>query len=139
MLDLDIKCYEYPLTHAQWRDASQTAIGAVATFNGNLVGMVMFRKVDCDVEVLRLAVSPLHRRQGLGRRLLWNVILYGRQISAHRVCLVVPERQVSPGSPEDLSGWLTKFRFTAGRTIRDAYYSYGEPEDGVEFSFRCSP
>jgi [ribosomal protein S18]-alanine N-acetyltransferase len=49
---------------------SQTAMVLVAQDNGNLVGFCVIQSVADDAEVLMIATSPAHQRQGIGRALL---------------------------------------------------------------------
>ncbi|HEX6660575.1 MAG TPA: ribosomal protein S18-alanine N-acetyltransferase [Sphingomicrobium sp.] len=56
---------------------------------GSPVGFSLFRSVANESELLLLAVSPEHRRQGIGRRLLHHFLDQARSAGIDRVHLEV--------------------------------------------------
>jgi GNAT superfamily N-acetyltransferase len=98
--------------------------------------MVIFGKTaDGDVEILKVAVKPAYRNQGIARHLIYNCILYAREVGAFRIVVLVPEGQLRPGETGDISQWLGKLGFRAQvPLLKDYFVFYGQAEDGVIFS-----
>lgn len=136
LIDIDLKCFEHPWSPDQWREVSQTCTGLVATVNDTPVAMAISRRtVDGDMEIVRIGVKEACRRQGISRALIGNLLLNAKDTMANRLLMVVPERSLQPGQPDDLSQWLTKLMFRANKPmIPNHFYHYGEWEDGVIFS-----
>ena len=57
--------------------------------NGDVVGFSLFRSVADESELLLLAVSPSHHREGIGTRLLAHFMNHARTNGARRVHLEV--------------------------------------------------
>lgn len=53
------------------QNSSETFIGY---FNGELAGFISYRKTGDVVDIYRLAVAPVHFRQGIGRKLLEHLL-----------------------------------------------------------------
>jgi ribosomal protein S18 acetylase RimI-like enzyme len=140
LIDIDIKCFEHAWTPEEWRETSETSLGAVATWHGVPIGMSISRRsLEGDVEVVKVGVKPPYRNNGIGRHLLQNCILHARDIMATRLFTIVPESAIAPGQPQDLSTWLSKLGFRAEKPLlRNHFYSYGQSEDGVTFSMPVS-
>jgi GNAT superfamily N-acetyltransferase len=138
LIDIDLKCFDYPWLPSDWRDISNTCFGTVATYRGTPIGMIVF-KVGCygDIEVLKIAVKPTFRNRGIGKRLLFHAICYGQTVQASHLVLVIPETQINPGHTNDLSKWLSQLHFRAqAPLLRNHYRQYGEDVDGVVFTLR---
>ncbi len=136
LIDIDLKCFDFAWLPEDWREASKDSFACVATWNGTPIGMVIFaRTMYNDIEVLKIAVKPSYRKCGIASRLLYNCILYGQEIQATRMVMVVPESRLNPDAPDDLSQWLLRRGFRAQvPLLHDYFMFYGHPEDGVLFS-----
>lgn len=136
LLDIDIKGFDCPWTPEEWREVSKDCVGMVATWNDTPIAFVISKRTeDGDIEIVKLAVKPWFRRQGISRRLVWNCVLHAREIMATNVLIVIPERRIDPGQPTDLTAWLTKLQFKAVLPIiKNHFHCYGEDEDGVIFA-----
>jgi ribosomal protein S18 acetylase RimI-like enzyme len=137
LIDIDLKCFDYAWLPEAWRQVSKTCVACVATWNETPIGMAIFGKTpDGDVEILKVAVKPAYRNQGIAQHLLYNCALYAREVHAFRLIMVVPEGQLRPGEPGDISDWLTRLGFRAQvPLLKDYFVFYGQAEDGVIFSF----
>ncbi len=136
LIDIDLKCFDYAWLLEDWRAIANNSFACVATWNSTPVGMIIFsRTMYNDLEVMKLGVKPAYRNHGLGSQLLFNCLLYGRDILASRIVMVIPESRICPGDSHDLSQWLSKRGFRAQVPLLHDYYTfYGKPEDGVVFS-----
>lgn len=138
LLDIDLKCYDTALTPDEWRELQKSAQGAVATWCETPIGMIISRRTEeGDVEVMRVAVKAPWRNIGIGKRLMLNAVAHARDIGSTRCFVIIPESQIDPGKPHDLSGWLFKLGFRAEvPLLKDHFVSCGQLEDGVVFSFQ---
>ncbi len=136
LIDIDLKCFDFAWLPEDWRQVSKDSFACIATWNKTPIGMVVFaRTMYNDIEILKIAVKPSYRRCGIASRLLFHCILYGREIHAPHVLMVVPESRLNPGEPDDLSQWLVHRGFRAQvPLLRDYFTFYGRPEDGVIFT-----
>ena len=100
------------------------------------VGMAVFyNDFMGSIEIVKVAVKRPYRNMGIARRLIFNCILYARELYATRLVMIVPESKLRPGEPDDLSEWLKALRFRAQVPLLKDYFTfYGEPEDGVVFT-----
>ena len=140
LLDIDLKCFDYAWLPEDWRAISKACYGCVATWNETPIGMAIFGQTPYgNVEILKLAVKSSYRNRGIGSRLVFNCLLYAREIHALRLLMVVPEGQLRPGEPGDISSWLKHRGFRAQVPLLRNYFTfYGQPEDGVVFSLPVS-
>ncbi len=98
----------------------------VAVSDGCILGFLLFFTAAEEVEILNLAVSPRHRRQGIGAALLRAALAAVAERGARRVFLEVRE------SNSDAAAFYQRLGFTEwGR--RPRYYS-SPPEDAVVLS-----
>lgn len=136
LLDCDLKCFDDPWSHEEWREAAADSLAWIAELDGKIVGMIVVRRtLYGDVEIRKLCVKPAYRKQTIGRALLWQAILFAREVAAPRLFVVVRERAICPGQPGDLSGWLSRLGFRAGTPLLKAHFTFcGEPEDGIAFA-----
>lgn len=141
LLDIDIKCFDYAWLPEDWRQVAKNCLACVATWQGTPIGMVIFGNNHCGgVDIVKIAVKPPHRNQGVARRLLYNCALYAREIGATELLMLVPEGRLRPNEPDDISNWLTKLGFRAEVPLLKDYFTfYGQAEDGVLFSLPISP
>ena len=136
LIDIDIKCFDYAWMPEDWRQASKTCVGTVATWYGTPIGMAIFAKTEAgDIEIVKIAVKKPYRNRGVASQLLLNCAIYAREIHIPRMVMLVPEGRLRPGEPDDISTWLTKLGFRAqAPLLRDYFTFYGQAEDGVLFS-----
>lgn len=88
-----------------------------------LLGYVLFWHVTDEIHLLNVAVDPAHRRRGIGRALVLDVIAYAR---AHGAAKVLLEVRASNAAAIALYEGLAFERFN----VRRRYYDDGE--DGIE-------
>ncbi len=80
---------------AQWsqgaydRLAQEAMTGWAAELNGNISGFVTARCVGGDIEILNFAVGRHARRQGVGARLLSEVLAWAKGERAEKIYLEV--------------------------------------------------
>jgi len=136
LIDIDIKCFDYAWTPEEGRQVSKYCGACVATWNDTPVGMAVFCNDHMgSIEIVTVAVKKPYRNMGIARRLIFNCILYARELCATRLVMVVPESRLRPGEPDDLSGWLKRLQFRAQVPLLTNHFTfYGEPEDGVVFT-----
>ena len=136
LIDIDIKCFDDAWTPEDWRFAAKYCVACVATWNGAPVGMAVFyNDFMGSIEIVKVAVKRPYRNMGIARRLIFNCILYARELYATRLVMIVPESKLRPGEPDDLSEWLKALRFRAQVPLFKNYFTFcGEPEDGVVFT-----
>lgn len=146
VMDIDLKCYEYPWSSDFWHDAAsyETVVG---TFYGTPVGMAVFANgpVICptfchDVPegvftLLKLAVKERFRRRGLGRMLLNYIKGVAWTAKSETLISIVPESICLPGSKYDASVWLNRMDFEARNIIPACFTNCGEAEDGYLFEW----
>ncbi len=136
LIDIDIKCFDFAWTPEEWRQISKYCVACVATWNGTPIGMAIFHNDHAgNIEIVKVAIKKPYRHMGIARRLIFNCILYARELYATQLVMVVPESRLRPDDPEDLSEWLTRLCFRAQVPLLKNYFTfYGEPEDGVVFT-----
>lgn len=88
-----------------------------------ILGYIVFWVVADEVHILNLAVSPEHRRKGIGRRLVCEAIRRGQSLGAMRAFLEVRASNVSAQRLYSSLGFI-------GIGLRRAYYSM-PPEDAL--------
>ena len=87
----------------------------VSECEGEITGVIAFRAVAGEAEILNLAILPEWRRRGLGRELMYAAIAHSREMGAQRLFLEVRE---SNGGART---FYSRMQFTEyGR--RTAYY-----------------
>lgn len=133
IVDIDIKTFENPWSSEEWCARHHQVL--VATYFGTPVGvMALCRTSDGDLDVRKLAVKQSYRGRGIGRLLLAAAARCAQQARCVCLFMVLPERSICPGSPKDLSRWLTRLGFRAVTPILAGHFSVcGETEDGVKF------
>lgn len=142
--DLDIKCYDYPLSMPEWQelingkegeDDSAKAKVAVIEVYRKKAGFAVYRKVDEDtVEIVRLGVRESLRASGLGALLIKEAELYAKRMACDVLRLVVPEIHCQPEGQrdkDDVSQFLNHNQFKpTGKIVSNFAYMYGEDVDG---------
>lgn len=147
VMDVDIKCFEYPWPAEFWGDASEFYKIVVGTYYGTPVAMAVYAvgSVICPTfcyeapdnvfTILKLAVKKDYRRRGLGRLLANHVKGMAYAAKSDCVLSIVPESICLPGSERDASVWLRKMGFEAKHVIPDCFQNCGESEDGYLFEW----
>lgn len=131
LLDIDVKCFDYPWSAEHWRVVGSTVNIAVATYYGTPIGMVVFAGAESEkgvpfVTMVKLAVKESFRNRGIGETLLLTVVEFGRKIESTGVRAVVPESS-------NAIDWLIKMGFKASGVDRECFDLYGIKEDGYMF------
>ena len=97
LIDIDIKCFDDAWTPEDWRHVAQYCVACVATWNGTPVGMAVFyNDFMGSIEIVKVAVKRPYRNMGIARRLIFNCILYGRELYATQLVMIVPESRLRP-------------------------------------------
>jgi ribosomal protein S18 acetylase RimI-like enzyme len=125
------------------RDPRTTCVVARSgdLLTSSIVGYCMYRHAGRAVQVWDIAVSPCHRRKGIGKALItyvWRVMVGGRLRQRRVVCVVAA----------DPSGTMRFFRHMGFRAVGviddgcrpgvDAFTMSAEPERQVEYINRIS-
>lgn len=139
MVEIDLRCFEYPIYYAELRDYLRSPdCFCVIAANDNhcVVGYAVFKasKPEGLLEIVRLAVLQKHRGLGAGKELLRAGRDYAITYSLHEMFVVVPEIICDPRSPGDVSRWLGFQGFKANKVIKHAFVMYGSKIDGFRFT-----
>jgi ribosomal-protein-alanine N-acetyltransferase len=117
---------------AQWTVSLQSVTESssihvlVSERAGEVVGLIAFRAVADEAEILNLAVLQAWRRCGLGRELMSAAIMQSRELGARRIFLEVRE------SNAGARAFYSRMQFTEhGR--RSGYYR-APCEDAIVFA-----
>ena len=75
----------------QWKDEiSKKTTFAVGIVKGlDLVGVCVYQKIICEAELIYLSIHPNHRRVGLGKTLISNLVSICIKDDLHRIILEV--------------------------------------------------
>ncbi len=140
LIDVDIKSYQYPLTHKQMVKISQGKNYAISlATEGDLVIGYLIWQHSKVAKLLRLGVKPAYRRLGTGTLLLTLFELDAIQ-QGFLVCeTTVPEINCFPGHPDDVSLWLRHRGYKAVETKHNYTCMYGEKIDGIRFQKTFAP
>lgn len=138
LVDIDLKGYVYPWSIDKWREiaADSTCIILLASFKVEPIGVCVWQKKPAtkEGEILRLAVKPSHRCQGIGTLLLHNVETEAKENNLQEMVIVVPEINCFPGHPDDVSKWLLEQGYQAVTPIlKNHFHMYGSYCDGFKF------
>jgi len=131
-MDIEIKSYEFPLAHENWRVylTSPEVEVLVACVEAAPVGHIV---LAMEGTILRLAVKPDFRRTNIGTRLLSRATDAAREFGLDMLQIVVPEVHCCPGHPDDVSAFLMANEYTATAIIEDYIFMYGQYIDGYKF------
>ena len=116
---LENACFSDPWSENSFREAIENPLMTLrlATDEGNeILGYVLLSVVADESEILNIAVSPSHRREGIGRLLLQNALDEAILRGAENCYLEVRV------SNESAIGLYTRFGFSPAG-IRKNYYS----------------
>lgn len=137
VVDIDLKCCEFPWSLEEWRAAQQEFKVFLVTSFGEAVGFAVFsgekdEDGNAGVWLRRAAVKPAMRGRGCGKLLVNRTMQYAREIKALEIRALIPEShcydQRSAGS------WLLACGFKASKVFRNQFEHYGALEDGIMFN-----
>ena len=119
--ELEKKCFTDPWSLIDFEGAvlSPVTTGLVALEEGELVGYGFIAIVFEDADVANIAVSPLHRNKGVGRRLLEELLTTAKERGVQRVFLEVRVSNAPAISLYQGFGFQTV-------NVRKKYYPDGE-------------
>lgn len=140
--DLDLKCFQYPFSMAQWQHFIQGSgkknepkVILVEVVK-SAVGYAMW-EIDTEANVLsllRIGVLPPFRRKKLGSTLFMAVIKDAQRNQLDKIRCVVPDIHCVPNDPDNVSGFLLANGLSAtGEIVYDAFQMYGSNFDGYVF------
>lgn len=138
LIDIDLKCYDYPWSVDEWRLLALNPACSVtlATINMEPVGFVAWGKVIAkkEAEILRLAVKPAYRNSGVGSLLLGSIEIEANEYGMQKIVLIVPEIHCFPNHRNDVSQWLLTRGYKATKPILKNHFDmYGSKVDGFKF------
>lgn len=89
--ELEKACFTDPWSKKDFEGAFSSSVteGLVAMQDGELVGYGLIAIVFEDADVVNIAVSPLHRKKGLGKQLLEGLLTTAKARGVKRVFLEV--------------------------------------------------
>jgi GNAT superfamily N-acetyltransferase len=131
---MDLKCFDDVWDEESWLDwFKEDRVVYIAKIEGKEVGFVACMILSDGIFIEKLGVKPGYRKQGVSRALLSSIELQARlQAWPHVVSITVPETFLSPGQPDDISGWVSKVGFQAKPPLQpDFFYINGDYIDGV--------
>lgn len=139
MYEIDLRSYDYPLGYIELKALLQDndCFTVVAADNCKVIGYAVFRKDVAAgfLEIVRLAVLPKERQQGVGSELLRAGRDYGLTANLYVMYVIVPEILCCPGDPDDISRWLGYKGFKAVVPIYpNKFYMYGDNVAGIKFT-----
>ncbi|MCI8497411.1 MAG: ribosomal protein S18-alanine N-acetyltransferase [Clostridiales bacterium] len=115
---LEQQCFSVPWSREGLASEllNPNAVFRVAQLNGKTAGYLGMHHILDECDIANIAVSPDHRRQGIGSRLMFEAVRYGMQSGITQMFLEVRESNAAAIS------LYQSFDFTAvGR--RKNYYS----------------
>jgi len=135
LLDIDLKCFDDPWDTEKWREIYSDAQykKLVGTNCGNPVGFVVWCPHSDGIQIVRIAVKPLHRKQGIGSQLLKAVRINALQQKYRKICMVVTESLCCPNQGDNIGHWLNNRGFFANEICKDGSIYCGKVEDAFFF------
>jgi len=140
MFEIDLRCYDYPMGYTELKTliACYDAFCVIAVDEKlHTIGYAIFKKESAAgiLEIMRLAVLPKYRRQGVGSMLLLAGRDYGITANLYEMFTMVPEILCCPGQPDDMSAWLLASGFKAVLPmVPAAFLMYGKTVPGIKFT-----
>lgn len=143
VVDLDLKCYDYPWAFVEWQQAindngkNGKARIVLLEVDKKPAGFAMWQiGLDNIVRVQRFGILPKYRNKGLGFALMsyMRVFCEGHISRPEKMQVVVPHIYCVPGDPENVAPFLTKCGFHAtGEILPEVGVMYGNPVEGYVF------
>lgn len=146
VMDIDLKCFEYPWPTDFWFEASAYYDIVVGTYYGTPVGMAVYTNgpVICPtfcyepndqiITMLKVGVKKSFRNKGLGKLLVNHIKGIAWAAKSRSIVTIAPESICTP-SEQDVSGWLRKVGFEGRNIIPGCFTNCGEAEDGYLFEW----
>jgi [ribosomal protein S18]-alanine N-acetyltransferase len=118
IMAIERTAYTYPWSERFFRQEMQVecARSFLAERQGRIAGYILFWVLPGEIDIHNIAVHKEFRRRGLGRSLLENVILEGRNRSLSRITLEVRKSNTVAQKLYESAG----FNFNG---VRKGYYS----------------
>ncbi len=132
--DIDIKCFDDAWDHEAWIHwFEEDRVVYIVELDNKEVGFAVCVLLSDGIFIERLGVKPAHRLKGISMSLLMTIQLRaGAQEWPGVVTTTVPEIFLSPGRPDDISGWVKRVGFKARPPLHPGYFCInGEDIDGV--------
>jgi GNAT superfamily N-acetyltransferase len=150
IINMDLKCYEYPMSTETWREyinksgrAGEAKI-VILEIDRKSVGFAFWqdlpareappRSESTELMIAKLGILPGFRRQGLGEMLLTKAEGEASFNGLGRVYLWVPHHNCHPGDSDDVSVFLNHCGYLAtGECMEGPYIMYGDKFDLYKF------
>lgn len=142
LMNIDLKCFDYPWTQDMWRECPYNC--SVTAFAGTPVGLVAYTDKPLKfpgsdfvaaanaVWIVKLGVKPEFRLRGMGSSLLDRVVDFAAYNQADKILTITPETDCYTRILNfDLNDWLQTRKFRAQGLIHNCFTEYGEQTDGV--------
>lgn len=131
LLNIDLKCWDFPWSEDGWQYAVENYQILVARYRGELLGYSVFGRdfaQEKTIRFMKIGVRPGYRNHGVGTRLLLSSIAMckGFEIEAWLM-----EDEVYRGAGQ----WLLKHNFRAFATKRDVCIGLEGTEDAIVFRY----
>lgn len=141
ILDLDIKCQEYPdnLEVLKLYTTEPSRVAFVAAIGQRDVGYALCTKLreeatGGDAFFVVVGVHPDFRNIGVSKSLMCVVSNRALQEKCHTITFVVPSYKIDDiHDPDYLGWWFESMELKAGRVWTDFFYRYGKNWDAYVF------
>ncbi|MCH2210653.1 MAG: ribosomal protein S18-alanine N-acetyltransferase [Fuerstiella sp.] len=136
VLDIERGSFEYPWTEEEFLCClrQRNCIGTVAELDHKIVGFMIYELHQSMLKILNFAVSPYHRRDGVGRQMVQRLIDKLSQQRRREIVLEVRETNLAAqmffGSCNFRA--LSVLRNHYDDTLEDAYYMRYSLKESVE-------
>ena len=122
--DMDLKCFDDVWDEESWLHwFEDDRVVYIAEVDGKEAGFVACMILSDGIFIEKLGVKPSYRGQGVSRKLLSSIELQARLCAwPHVVSITVPETFLSPGRPDDISGWVSKVGFKAKPPLQPYFF-----------------
>lgn len=131
LLNIDMKCYDFPWPEHVWQQAVENYQILVARHRGDQIGYSVFGRdaaKDNTVRIMKLGVRPGYRNQGVGKQLLLSTLVMCKGFEVEAWLM---EDEVYRGAGQ----WLLKNNFRAFDVKRDVCTGLNGNEDAIIFRY----
>jgi GNAT superfamily N-acetyltransferase len=137
ILDIDLKCYDDPLSLEQWRDLCQSPDVEKYTtlIEKTPMGFICWTVSERYVVVLRLAVKKKYQNLGVGTGFLRLADKYAKDNNLRGIRVVLPE-SMCYGASVNIMKWLNNRGGTAAMGAKNSCISALKSEDAIVFTFK---
>lgn len=140
LIDIDLKCFEFPWNADFWGWAGANYSIFVVTHYDQPVGFACYCICDsgyCRSRVMvlnKVAVKSAYRGHGIGNMLVEAVQRMALSADLMLMETIIPESLCRPGEPDDVTGFFQKLGYRAvAPLVRDCFEYCGGLEDGIRF------